>query len=164
VRANGVPGAGLAGNNGTELRYTMAVSAGAANLTFATSGGTGDADLFVRFGSAPTFYEYDCRSFNAGNDETCGFASAKAGTYHVMVRGYRTFDGVSLTGSYSGGVANVPPTVNFSFTTSGLSASFTDTSTDSDGTIASRSWSFGDATTSTAASSRPTRTGPTTSR
>jgi PKD repeat protein len=146
----GVPVTGLAGNNGTELRYTMAVPAGATDLTFTTSGGTGDADLFVRFGSAPTFYEYDCRSFNAGNDETCGFASARAGTYHVMVRGYRTFDGVSLTGSYSGGVANVPPTANFSFTTSGLSASFTDTSTDSDGTIASRSWSFGDGSTSTA--------------
>src|SRR5262249_5813637 len=34
--------------------------------------------------------------------------------------------------------------------TSGLTASFTDSSTDSDGSIASRSWDFGDGTTSTA--------------
>jgi PKD repeat protein len=33
---------------------------------------------------------------------------------------------------------------NFSFTTSGLTANFTDASTDSDGSIASRSWNFGD--------------------
>jgi PKD repeat protein len=46
--------------------------------------------------------------------------------------------------------ANVPPVANFTFTTSALTANFTDTSTDSDGTIASRSWNFGDGTTSTA--------------
>ena len=48
--------------------------------------------------------------------------------------------------------ANVAPTANFSFTTSGLTAMFTDSSTDSDGSIASRSWNFGDGTTSTATS------------
>ncbi len=46
--------------------------------------------------------------------------------------------------------ANVAPTASFNFTTSGLTANFTDASTDSDGTIASRSWNFGDGTTSTA--------------
>ncbi|WP_425479321.1 proprotein convertase P-domain-containing protein [Lysobacter enzymogenes] len=39
---------------------------------------------------------------------------------------------------------------NFSSSASGLTVSFTDSSTDSDGTIASRSWDFGDGTTSTA--------------
>ena len=47
---------------------------------------------------------------------------------------------------------NVAPTANFSFTSSGLTATFTDSSTDSDGSIASRSWNFGDGTTSTATS------------
>jgi PKD repeat protein len=45
---------------------------------------------------------------------------------------------------------NVAPTANFSVSTSGLTATFTDSSTDTDGTIASRSWDFGDGTTSTA--------------
>ena len=45
---------------------------------------------------------------------------------------------------------NVAPTANFSSSASGLTVSFTDTSSDSDGTIAARSWSFGDGTTSTA--------------
>jgi bacterial leucyl aminopeptidase len=55
-----------------------------------------------------------------------------------------------------GGGGNAAPVANFTSTTSGLTASFTDTSTDSDGTIASRSWNFGDGTTSTLAN--PTRT------
>jgi len=50
----------------------------------------------------------------------------------------------------SGG-ANQPPVASFSRSISGLTVTFTDTSTDSDGTIASRSWNFGDGTTSTAA-------------
>ncbi|WP_235568622.1 M12 family metallo-peptidase [Lysobacter sp. Root983] len=48
--------------------------------------------------------------------------------------------------------ANVAPTANFSSSASGLTVSFTDASTDSDGTIATRSWNFGDGTTSTATS------------
>jgi len=48
--------------------------------------------------------------------------------------------------------ANVAPTANFTFAVSALSATFTDSSTDSDGSIASRSWNFGDGTTSTATS------------
>lgn len=39
---------------------------------------------------------------------------------------------------------NSPPTANFTFTTSGLTASFTDASTDSDGSVVFRSWNFGD--------------------
>lgn len=42
------------------------------------------------------------------------------------------------------------PSANFSVAVSGLTASFTDTSTDSGGTIGSRSWTFGDGATSTA--------------
>lgn len=49
-----------------------------------------------------------------------------------------------------GSGANQPPAANFASSCSGLTCSFTDTSTDSDGTIASRSWNFGDGTTSTA--------------
>ncbi|WP_207653475.1 PKD domain-containing protein, partial [Faecalibacterium prausnitzii] len=49
-----------------------------------------------------------------------------------------------------GGTPNTPPVANFTSTTSGLTATFTDSSPDSDGSIASRSWNFGDGSTSTA--------------
>jgi subtilisin family serine protease len=46
---------------------------------------------------------------------------------------------------------NQAPSASFTFSCNGLTCSFTDTSTDGDGNIASRSWSFGDGATSTAA-------------
>ncbi|TXH66176.1 MAG: hypothetical protein E6Q88_12400, partial [Lysobacteraceae bacterium] len=57
------------------------------------------------------------------------------------------FGGVVPAGDNEGGGGNTPPVANFSFTSSGLSATFTDTSTDAGGSIASRSWDFGDGTT-----------------
>jgi subtilisin family serine protease/PKD repeat protein len=44
-----------------------------------------------------------------------------------------------------------PPVASFTSSCTGLTCSFADTSTDSDGTIASRSWNFGDGGSSTAA-------------
>jgi subtilisin len=44
---------------------------------------------------------------------------------------------------------NKAPSASFTYSASGLTVTFTDTSTDSDGTIVSRSWSFGDSGTST---------------
>jgi carboxypeptidase T len=60
---------------------------------------------------------------------------------------------LTITG---GGGGNVAPVANFSSASSGLTATFTDTSTDSDGSIAARSWNFGDGATSTA--TNPSRT------
>ena len=44
------------------------------------------------------------------------------------------------------------PLANFSFTTSGLTATFTDSSTDTGGTLSAHAWNFGDGSTSTATS------------
>jgi serine protease len=63
-----------------------------------------------------------------------------------------TLDSWSLTftGVPSGNPGNLRPTAGFSFTTSGLTATFTDSSTDADGSITAWSWNFGDGATSTA--------------
>ncbi|WP_250449427.1 PKD domain-containing protein [Lysobacter enzymogenes] len=56
-----------------------------------------------------------------------------------------------VNGLDSGGTpGNQPPVANFASSASGLTVNFTDSSSDSDGSIASRSWDFGDGTTSTA--------------
>ena len=49
----------------------------------------------------------------------------------------------------SGGTTNVPPTADFTYTTDELTATFTDQSYDSDGSVVSYSWAFGDGATST---------------
>ena len=101
--ANGVPVSGLSGSSGQSLNFTLAVPAGASNLVFSMSGGSGDADLYVKFGSAPTDSSWDCRPYRAGNSESCSFASPSAGTYHVRIKGYSAFSGVSIVGNYDTG-------------------------------------------------------------
>jgi serine protease len=109
VRAlqNGVPVTGLSGATNSEQYFTISVPANSRNLVITKpAGGTGDADLYVRFGSQPTTSAYDCRPYLGGTSaETCTFASPQAGTYHVMLRGYAAFTGVTLTGSYEAAAA-----------------------------------------------------------
>ncbi len=101
VLQNGVTVGGLAAATGNMLTYTMVVPAGATNLKFVSAGGSGDADLYVKFGSAPTTSSYDCRPYLSGNNETCTIAAPQAGTWYVSLRAYASFSGVSLTGSYT---------------------------------------------------------------
>jgi len=149
--SNGVAVTGIAANVGAQLPYTPAVPSGATNLRFDTTGGTGDADLYVKFGSPPTLSSFDCVSGGETATDSCVLPSATAGTWYVMVHAYSAISNVSLTGSYNGGSGgNNPPTANFNFSTSGLTANFTDASSDSDGSIVSRNWTFGDGSSSTA--------------
>ncbi len=101
VLSNGVAVTGLSGSAGSELRYTLDVPSGATDLSFVTSSGDPDADLYVRFGSAPTTSSYDCRSWTSTSNETCNISNVQGGTYHVLVRGYSAYTGLSLTGSYT---------------------------------------------------------------
>jgi subtilisin len=59
------------------------------------------------------------------------------------------FKPVLIAGS-GGGTINNPPTASFTYSCSDLTCTFTDTSADSDGSVDSRSWLFGDGGTSTA--------------
>jgi vibriolysin len=99
----GVPVTGLSATTGNSLNYSLVVPAGATNLTFTLSGGTGDADMYVKFGAAPTDTVYDCRPYLGGNAETCTFATPQAGTYYVRVKAYSSYSGVSLVGNYTTG-------------------------------------------------------------
>jgi len=101
VLANGVAVALPAKALGTwSSTYTLAVPAGRTTLTFSISGGSGDADLYVRYGASPTATTYPGRPYKTGNYETCTFNSPQAGTWYVRVRAYAAYSGVSLKGSY----------------------------------------------------------------
>ena len=81
--------------------YTIVVPAGKTSVVFNLSGGTGDADLYVRIGSAPTTSSYNCRPYLSGNTETCTFNAPTAGTYYVGARAYAAYSGVSLKATIS---------------------------------------------------------------
>lgn len=128
VLENGVAKTGL--SSSSEINFTMEVPAGATDLTFNMSGGTGDADLYVKFGSAPTSNSYDCRPYKNGNAESCPISNVQAGTYYVKVIAYSAFSGVSLTGSYT------EPTTGGGGGATGGSASVTDIS------VSRRQWQY----------------------
>lgn len=102
VLENKVPVTNLAASQGNDIQYTMDVPAQARNITFTISGGSGDADLYTRFGAVPTDNNYDCRPYIGGNNETCSGTNTD-GTYHVRIKAYSTFSGVTLTGSFDEG-------------------------------------------------------------
>ena len=96
---NGVPINNISGSQNQEIFYTIDVPANV-NLSVTTSGGSGDADLYVRKGTKPTTSTYDCRPFRNGNSESCSLNSGQGGTYHIMLRGYSAFSNVRLVGQY----------------------------------------------------------------
>ena len=96
------------------LRYQVTVPAGAENLTISISGGTGDADLYVRKDSPPDYSTYHCRPYSTGNTESCSVNNAALtnlpnppGVYHIMLNGFSAFSGVTLTVTY-----NADPTLS----------------------------------------------------
>ncbi len=96
--SNGVP-VSISGARGSTKYFMINVPSGARNLVIATSGGSGDADLYVKLGRRPTENDYDCRPYQNGNQESCDFAQAR-GTYHIMVKGWADYRSVTLRASY----------------------------------------------------------------
>jgi hypothetical protein len=60
------------------------------------SGGTGDADMYVRQGANPTTSTYACRPYKTGNTESCTLTNPVAGNWIVGVRAYSAFSGVKV--------------------------------------------------------------------
>ncbi|WP_211264575.1 M4 family metallopeptidase [Gynuella sunshinyii] len=93
----------LSGSASSVKYYSIEVPAGASNLQIVMAGGTGDADMYTRKGSLPTTTSYDCRPYESGNNESCSVPSPSAATYYIMIRGYSSYSGATLTASYSTG-------------------------------------------------------------
>jgi len=97
---NGIVRVGLDGAQGEDLHFRIEVPAGAALLQVASGGGSGDADLYLRFGEAPTESLYDCRPYATGNEEACAVVAPSAGTWFLMLRGWASFADLSLFAEY----------------------------------------------------------------
>ena len=103
VLTNGVAVTGLDGIEPAEHYFSLFVPVGAENLNFRIFGGSGDADLYVKYGSVPSTVAYDCRPFSEGTDEVCRFESPRSGSYYIMIRAFSSYSGVGLRGSFTGG-------------------------------------------------------------
>ncbi|WP_299009445.1 proprotein convertase P-domain-containing protein [uncultured Shewanella sp.] len=80
--------------------YFIDVPNNGANLSFNTSGGTGDVDMYIKQGSLPSLSDYDCISIQTGNEESCLLETTTASRYYVMLKAESAFDNISLTADY----------------------------------------------------------------
>ena len=101
---------GLADGSTQHNKYFIlpSVPANATNLKFTLSGGTGDADMYVRFNATPTEATYDCAPYINGNNEQCSMTT-QAGNWYVMLDAYSSYTGATLLASYT-----LPTDVNIS--------------------------------------------------
>jgi vibriolysin len=113
---NGVPVTQMSGVTGNSQFFTFEVPDEASSVLFQLADGTGDADIYVKYGSTPTLTDYDCRPYTSGNNENCAYDVAQTGTYYVLVHAYRSYSGTRLTASYEigGGDTNSGTEVNLS--------------------------------------------------
>lgn len=142
-----------------------------------TSITSGKASPYANFVSDTTRYTFPTRALSlAGVASTAGYpdfidhqlitnevqakyvaGSAKAFQPQAYISNYAstTSDHYPVLARYDfvlgGSGSNQPPTASFTHTCTALSCAFTDGSTDSDGTVVSRGWTFGNGQTSTAA-------------
>ncbi len=96
---------GIAGGAGSWTMYKITVPSGQTQLKITMSGGTGDADLYVKLGSQPTLTSYNYRPYLTGNNETVTVTNPAAGDWYIGLQGYTSFSGVSLNANYTGAAA-----------------------------------------------------------
>lgn len=91
----------LSAPTGVGYFFKVTVPAGQGEFAVGTEGGTGECDLYIRYGAPPTLAAYDYRPFRAGNKEYVSVASPRAGDWYVLTYARSAFAGMKL------GVAHV---------------------------------------------------------
>lgn len=100
VLSKGVAVTGISLASGGKKYFEFTVPAGAKNLTFKLSGGTGDGDIYAKFGVTPTTTSYDAKSDGSTNTETITIATPKTGKYLLLLNGYSKVTNTSLVANY----------------------------------------------------------------
>lgn len=147
---------GLASAKGaTPKTYSFNVPSDAQKTVVVLPGGyEGDPDLYVSVNATPTTDQADCKPFSAPRlSEYCELP-AGGGTVNIMIDPFLEYSGTTIRVYYersSSNGSNPTANANGPYTAAlGNAITFSSNgSTDSDGTIVSYLWDFGDGTTST---------------
>jgi serine protease len=95
---NGVPLTGLSGAAGSQRMFAMDIPV-YARVTIQASGGTGDANIYVNYGSPPTLAKASIKAEGPGN-EILAVLDRQAGKVYVLLHGSSAYAGLTLTASY----------------------------------------------------------------
>ena len=115
--SNGVAVTNLSGATGSWTNFKITVPASQTQLQIVMSGGTGDADMYVKRGAVPTSTVYDYRPYLTGNAETVTVANPVAGDWYISLNAYAAFSGVTLKATYTGGGGSTCTSYSGSVTT-----------------------------------------------
>jgi hypothetical protein len=85
------------GARGSFTHTSITVPSGKAVLEVEIAGSNGDADLYVRRGSASTATRFDCRPYTNSSTERCVFEAPAGGTWVVSVAGYSAYSNLRVT-------------------------------------------------------------------
>ncbi len=155
VKGDRLTGRFLSPNGSTRDEFTI-IKSGVTNQTPVANFAFAATQLNVQFTDSSSDSDGAVVSwlwnFGDGSSATSqhpSHAYAQAGTYNVQLTvtdnqgaSHSVTKAVTVTAG-----SNTPPVANFSFVATQLSVQFTDGSSDSDGTIASWAWDFGDGAT-----------------
>jgi len=74
----------------------VTIPANTSELNITISGGSGDADLYVRYNDRPEARAFDCRPYRNGNEDSCKFTAPQSGTWYIGMHAFRAFNEVTL--------------------------------------------------------------------
>lgn len=93
---------GVSGAAGAQRVFKIDVPAGTQAISFNTWGGTGDLDIYVKQGSAPTTSNATCQSTGTTSTEVCKVSNPAAGTWYVLAVSDSATSNVSISAAYAG--------------------------------------------------------------
>ena len=125
-----------------------------ASFTFSTTGLTANfTDTSTDSDGSIVSWSWDFAGQGTSNNPNPGFTFSSAGTFNVFLTVTDNDGGTNTTSQnvtvVDNGGDNNPPLASFTFSASALTADFTDTSSDTDGSVVAWSWDFGGDGTST---------------
>ena len=137
---------GASGSASSELSVPIPNQPPTASFTSSCSGYTCDfTDRSTDGDGSVVAWSWDLGDGNTSTEQSPSHTYASVGTYTVTLTATDD-DGApdTTTGTVTAVGPNQPPVAGFTHACTGLACSFTDTSTDSDGTITNYEWGFGD--------------------
>lgn len=98
--ANGISVENISQSSFGRLYYKIQVPPGTAELRIFAYGGTGDCDLYVKYGRIPTEDDIEESSVGPDNNETIVIQNPRSGDWYVLLYAFEAVENVSLKAAY----------------------------------------------------------------